>query len=112
MAGGYPPEFRRRVLDLIASGRTVADVARDLGVSGPTIYNWRRQTGSTEEHRGLAAASLAELHAARRRIHELETELAATKQANELLRRPPPGRRRGSWRDRTSPGAPPRRGGP
>jgi transposase-like protein len=43
MARGYSPEFRRRVLDLIASGRKVADVARDLDVSGQTIYNWRRQ---------------------------------------------------------------------
>jgi transposase len=38
MAKGYPPEFRCRVLDLIASGRKVADIARDLGVSGQTIY--------------------------------------------------------------------------
>jgi transposase-like protein len=38
----YPPEFRRKVLDLIASGRSV-DVASDLGVSGHTIYNWRNQ---------------------------------------------------------------------
>jgi transposase-like protein len=43
MASGYPPEFRGRVLDLIASGRKVTDVARDLGVSEQTIYNWRAQ---------------------------------------------------------------------
>jgi transposase-like protein len=43
MARGYPPEFRRKVLDLIASGRKVAEVAHDLGVSGQTIYNWRNQ---------------------------------------------------------------------
>jgi hypothetical protein len=42
----YPPEFRRGVLDLIASGRKVADVARGLGVSGQTIYNWRDDTPS------------------------------------------------------------------
>lgn len=30
---GYPPEFCRRVLDLLAAGRRVADLARDLGVS-------------------------------------------------------------------------------
>jgi transposase len=29
----YPSEFRRRVLDLIAAGRSVASVAEDLGVS-------------------------------------------------------------------------------
>jgi transposase-like protein len=40
---GYPPEFRRRVLDLIESGRTIVEVARDLDVSQQTIYTWRRQ---------------------------------------------------------------------
>ena len=39
----YPPEFRRRVLDLVACGRSVASVAEDLDVSAQTIYNWRRQ---------------------------------------------------------------------
>ena len=39
MAKGYAPEFRRKVLDLIASGRKVADLARDLEVSGQTTYN-------------------------------------------------------------------------
>jgi transposase-like protein len=37
---GYPPEFRRKVLDLIEAGRMVADVARDLGISDQTIYTW------------------------------------------------------------------------
>ena len=39
----YPPEFRRRVLDLLADGRSVASLSEDLGVSDQTIYNWRRQ---------------------------------------------------------------------
>ena len=40
---GYPLEFRRKVLDLLESGRQVADVARDLEISDQTIYAWRRQ---------------------------------------------------------------------
>lgn len=91
----YPPEFRRRVLDLIASGRKVADVARDLGVSGQTIYNWRNQDRIDRgERAGLRSPEVAELAAARRRIAELEAELAATKRANELLKVavPPKGR--------------------
>jgi transposase InsO family protein/transposase-like protein len=87
MGKGYPPEFRRRILDLIASGRTVAEVSRDFEVSGQTIYNWRRQDRIDRgEAPGLRSPERAELHAARRRIHELEAELAATKRANELLR--------------------------
>ena len=40
---GYPPAFRRKVLDLVAAGRPVIEVAGDLGISCQTIYAWRRQ---------------------------------------------------------------------
>lgn len=39
----YPHEFRRRVLDLIAAGRSVASVAVDLAASDQTIYIWLKQ---------------------------------------------------------------------
>ena len=39
----YPGEFRRKVLDLVAAGRPVTQVAEDLGVTAQTIYNWRNQ---------------------------------------------------------------------
>ena len=39
---GYPPEFRRRVLEPVEAGRRVADVARDLGISEQSVYVWRR----------------------------------------------------------------------
>jgi transposase len=72
MARGYPPEFSRRVLDLIASGRKVADIARDLGVSGQTIYNWRKQDRIDRGlEPGLSTTELEELAKARRRIAEL-----------------------------------------
>ncbi|WP_454836796.1 transposase [Rhodococcus qingshengii] len=39
----YPPEFRRKVLDLLKTGRTVAEVAASLDVTEQTIYNWRNE---------------------------------------------------------------------
>lgn len=39
----YPEEFRRKVLDLVASGRPVAQIAADLGISDQTIYGGRKQ---------------------------------------------------------------------
>jgi transposase len=39
---GYPAEFRRRTLDLVAAGK-IAEVARLLEVSDQSIYSWRRQ---------------------------------------------------------------------
>lgn len=72
---GYPPEFRRKVLDLLESGRAVADVARDLGISTESIYGWRRQDRIDRGLLpGLNSAEKAELAVARRRIAELEAE--------------------------------------
>jgi transposase len=91
---GYPPEFRRKVLDLVEAGRKVADVARDLGISDQSIYTWRRQDRIDRElEPGLSSGEKAELAAAKRRIAELETELAATRRAVELVREvvPPKG---------------------
>jgi transposase len=83
----YPIEFRRKVLDLIEAGRPVAEIAEQLGITAQTVYNWRRQD---RVDRGLEAGTStresAELAAARKRIRELETELAVTKRANELLK--------------------------
>lgn len=84
---GYPPEFRRRVLDLVESGRKIAEVAEDLGISDQTIYTWRRQDRIDRGlEAGLSSAEKAELVAARKRIRELEAELAVHRRATELLK--------------------------
>jgi len=91
---GYPPEFRRKVLDLVEAGRPVVDVARDLGISAESIYTWRRQDRIDKGLQpGLTSAEKAELTAAKRRIAELENELAIHRRASELLGRvvPPKG---------------------
>ena len=83
---GYPPEFRRKVLDLVEAGRPVADVARALGISAQSIYAWRRQDRIDKGlEPGLASGEKADLVAARRRIAELETQLQAARRAAELL---------------------------
>jgi transposase-like protein len=35
---GYPPEFRRRVADLVEGGRKVSEVAIELEVNDQTVY--------------------------------------------------------------------------
>jgi transposase-like protein len=75
------------VLDLIEAGKSVAEIAAQLGVSDQTIYNWRNQHQIDRGLRaGVSTSESAELAAARKRIRELETELAVTKRANELLK--------------------------
>jgi transposase-like protein len=84
---GYPSEFRRRVLDLIESGRKIAEVAEDLGISDQTIYSWRRQDRIDRGlDAGLSSAEKAELLTARQRIRQLEAELAVHRRGTELLK--------------------------
>jgi transposase len=88
---GYPPEFRRKVLDLVEAGRPIAEVAQALGISAQSIYTWRRQDRIDRGLLpGLSSPEKEELAAARRRIAQLETELAVTRRAAELLKEQAP----------------------
>lgn len=40
MPRAYAPELRRRVIDLIEGGRSVAEVAAMVEPTEQTIYNW------------------------------------------------------------------------
>ena len=75
------------MVDLLGTGRKVADVARDLGVSEQAIYGWRRQEQiDCGLEPGLSTGEKGELAAAKRRIRELEAELAVHRRAAELLK--------------------------
>lgn len=83
----YPVEFRRKVLDLVEAGKPVGEIAAQLGITAQTVYNWRRQDRIDQGLLpGLSTVESAELAAARKRIRDLETELAVTRRANELLK--------------------------
>jgi transposase-like protein len=76
----YPPEFRRKVLDLLKAGRKVADLVRDLQISDQTIYTWRRQAQVDAGARpGVTSDESAELRRLRRENAEL-------RRANEILK--------------------------
>ncbi|MEU6772604.1 transposase [Streptomyces sp. NPDC046759] len=86
MPRSYPAEFRRKVLDLVGAGRPIRQIAHDLGVSEQTIYVWRRQRLiDTGRLPGPTSEDQAELVVARRRIAELEAELAVHRRAAELI---------------------------
>ena len=83
----YPVAFRRKVLDLIEAGQPVAEIAAQLGITAQTVYNWRNQDQIDRGLRvGVSTSESSELAAARKRVRELETELAVTRRANELLK--------------------------
>lgn len=86
MPRSRPPDFHAGVLALVEAGRPIKQVAELLGVSGQTIYDWRRRhLIDTGRAPGIPSSENAELIAARRRIADLEQELAVHRRAAELL---------------------------
>jgi putative transposase len=86
MARSYAPEFRRRVVELVRAGRSVAVVSSEIGVSEATVYRWRAQDRIDRGERpGLSSVERSELAQARRRIRELESELEIAKKASALF---------------------------
>lgn len=87
MAGKYrkfSPEFREEAARLVIDGsRSIADVAREIGVSETTLGNWTR--AYREAHAGdepeLELSERARLRELERRTRELEMENAFLKKA-------------------------------
>ena len=77
----YPEEFRRNAAKLaLDGGRSIRDVARELGVNHETLRNWVEQL----RRDGPAAVSgeeRAELARLRRRVAELELEKEVLRKA-------------------------------
>jgi transposase len=45
MSRYYDEEFKRNALELVAAGRPVSQVSRELGLSNSAIYRWQQQLG-------------------------------------------------------------------
>lgn len=81
MPAAHPPEFRRRALDLVASGEPVARTARDLGISESCLRRWmERDAIDSGRKPGMTTDEHKELVELRRRLRVLEME-------NEILKR-------------------------
>ena len=82
----FPIEVREQVLSLARSGTRVAQLAISFRISEATIYNWLRQDKIDRgEIDGLSTDQALELAAAKRRIRQLETELAVARKVNEIF---------------------------
>lgn len=79
----YPPDFRRKIIDLVRSGRTVNAVAREFEVARQSVANWLKQDDLDSGRRsdGLTTAEIAEVSKLRRRVRELEMERDILKKA-------------------------------
>lgn len=82
----YPAETRRQVVELARAGTKVTQLAATFAIAEATIYNWLRQDRIDRgEVPGTSTDMALELAAARRRIQQLETELAVARKVNEVF---------------------------
>src|SRR5206468_11459976 len=79
----YPPEFRRRILDLVRSGRTPESLSKEFHVSAQSIRNWARQADFDAGRRtdGLTSEEREELNRLRRENRTLREEREILKKA-------------------------------
>jgi transposase len=84
----YSEEFKRDAVALVrSSGRTVNEVARDLGVSSEGLRNWYKQD---QAERGMASAAGGEpaLSAAEREeLRELRRRVKAQDETINVLKK-------------------------
>jgi transposase-like protein len=85
--GRYPKEFRRDSAALVIDQkRTVADVARSLGVNEQTLGNWVRQERVDRgEREGLTSSEREELTQLRREVRQLRQERELLKKATAFF---------------------------
>jgi transposase len=79
----YPPEFRRKILDLVRAGRTAESLAKQFEPSAPTIRNWVKQADLDAGTRtdGLTTDERNELARLRRENRVLREEREILKKA-------------------------------
>jgi transposase len=79
----YPPELRRRLVELVRSGRSPGELAKKFEPSSQTIRNWVRQADLDEGHRedGLKTEEREEIRRLRRLNKALLEEREILKKA-------------------------------
>lgn len=70
----YPAEFRKQMIELVRSGRTPAELAREFPCMAQTIANRVTQGARDKGKKGLTTAEREELSQLRRQVKQLQIE--------------------------------------
>ena len=81
---GYTREFKLDALRLIAQGRSVAEVARNLGVHVNTLHGWRQQLGDAP---ASAFPGNGKQLGQDEEIRELKKQLRRAEQERDILKK-------------------------
>ena len=79
----YDDQFKQEALRQVASGQSVASVARSLGISEALLYQWRHRCKEVD-----APSGNEQLENLRKQVKQLEAERDILKKALAIFSRP------------------------
>ena len=79
----YPPEFKRRLVEMVRAGRNPEELAEKFEPTAQSIRNWVAQAARDDGHRqdGLTTEEREELRRLRREVRTLREERDILKKA-------------------------------
>jgi transposase len=79
----FTPEFKRDAIRLVKQGKSVTEVARDLGIARSLLQYWMREQRGERER----TASREKLPSDAERIRQLERELRDAREERDILKK-------------------------
>jgi transposase len=80
----FTPEFKRDAVRLVKQGKTLTEVARDLGIARSLLQYWMREQRGENERTSLAREKVP---SDAERIRQLEKELRDAREERDILKK-------------------------
>ncbi len=81
----YPEEFKRQIIDLYLSGKSVTELANEYGLVEQTIYKWKKLYAPTIKVDENQTISMKEYKDLQKKMRELEMENEILKKATAIF---------------------------
>lgn len=78
-------EFKKQIVNLRLSGKSVKALANEYGLVEPTIYKWKKLYAPTLQVNEKRTISMKEYQKLQKKIHELELENEILKKATAIF---------------------------
>ena len=83
----YSEEFKRQIIDLYLSGKSVTELANEYGLVEQTIYKWKKLYAPSIEVDENQTISMKEYKDLQKKMRELEMENEILKKATAIFAR-------------------------